>query len=186
MSQSTLGEIRPTATVSRPTIVKRIRRKLAERGNTLLITRDNSQDRQALGRYAVLDAGRVVLQKDAELDSLARFLGALADDESIEADHQWHSVIINITDSAAISVPHRFDILASTEADQESLDAIESGSLKEAIDAAMRLMSGWRYVHGPDGKPMAFSRASVLLMLDSYPHSGPAIAEALLNGDAHA
>ena len=79
------GEIRPTVTVSIPTVIKRIRRKLAERGHSLLITRDNSQDRQALGRYAVLDAARVVLQKNAEIEPLARYLGVLAKHESVAA-----------------------------------------------------------------------------------------------------
>ena len=78
------GEIRPTS-VTVPTLVKRIRRKLADRGHSLLITRDNSQDRQALGRYAVLDAARVVLQKNAEIEPLARYLGVLAEHESVAA-----------------------------------------------------------------------------------------------------
>ena len=186
MSQSTQGAIRPTATVSRPTLEKRVRRALAAKGHYLQKTRFGTDARIELGEYCVLDDHFIPLSADCRLTELARFLGVLADGEIIEADHQWHSVIIQFIDAGAISVPHRFDLLATTEADQESLDAISTGSLKEAVDACMRLISGWRYVNGPDGRALAFNRYNVGLMLDNYPNAGRAIAEALQSGDAHA
>ncbi len=183
---STGTNLCPTATVTRPTLEKRVRRALAAKGHYLQKTRFGTDARIELGEYCVLDDHFIPLSADCRLPELARFLGVLADGEIIEADHQWHSVIIQFIDAGAISVPHRFDLLATTEADQESLDAISTGSLKEAVDACMRLISGWRYVNGPDGRALAFNRYNVGLMLDNYPNAGRAIAEALQSGDAHA
>jgi hypothetical protein len=90
------GEIRPntpstTSTdpgrdfrwVREATVVKRIRRKLAERHHRLIITREGTAARREWGLYAILDAGGEVLQRNANLADLARFLGVLAADEVI-------------------------------------------------------------------------------------------------------
>lgn len=92
------GEIRPqTATsttstdtsrdfrwVREQTVIKRVRRKLAERGHSLLITREGTSGRRELGQYVVLGERHQVLSADCKLDSLARFLGVLDDGERIE------------------------------------------------------------------------------------------------------
>lgn len=91
------GEIRPntpstTSTdpgrdfrwVREATVVKRVRRKLAERHHRLIITREGTAARREWGLYAILDAGGEVLQRNANLADLARFLGVLATHERIE------------------------------------------------------------------------------------------------------
>jgi len=185
MSQSTQGAIRPTATVSRPTLEKRVRRALAAKGHYLQKTRFGTDARIELGEYCVLDDHFIPLSADCRLTELARFLGVLADEEQIEAEHEWCPVIIKVIDSAAISVPHRFDVLATTEPTQDDLDAISHGNLKDALNAAMRLMSGWRFVQGPDGTALAFTRTNLAMMLDNYPNAGRAIAESLKGGTTH-
>jgi hypothetical protein len=78
------GSTRTINLVATPTAIKRVRRKLAQRNHQLVVTREGSQARIELGEYAVLDADRDVLTKDAELTSLARFLGVLSDNEMLE------------------------------------------------------------------------------------------------------
>ena len=70
--------------VREASVIKRIRRKLAERNHRLIITREHTQARRDMGEYAVLDADGDVLQRDANLADLARFLGVLAADERID------------------------------------------------------------------------------------------------------
>ena len=70
--------------IREPTVIKRIRRKLAERNHSLLITREGTQARRELGEYAVLDADKKVLDKQVDLAKLARFLGVLAPLEMID------------------------------------------------------------------------------------------------------
>ena len=65
------------------TVVRRIRRKLQTRGHRFIITRPNTPDRLELGRYAVRDADGAILQQNADLEALARYLGALADHEQL-------------------------------------------------------------------------------------------------------
>lgn len=92
------GAIRPQSAPSAPstdpgsdfrwvreaTVIKRIRRKLAERGHSLLITREGTSGRRELGQYVVLGERHQVLSADCKLDSLARFLGVLGYDERVE------------------------------------------------------------------------------------------------------
>ncbi len=68
-------------------VIKRVRRALAARNHRLVITREGTQARRELGTYAVLAADGSVLQADADLTSLARFLNCLAADEHIEPPH---------------------------------------------------------------------------------------------------
>ena len=92
------GEIRPnTATsttsaagpvewrwVKEATLIKRIRRKLAERNHSLLITRAGTAARREFGRFAVVGERHEILNAGCEIEALARFLGVLDDDERIE------------------------------------------------------------------------------------------------------
>lgn len=70
--------------VKEQTVIKRIRRKLAERGHYLQITRAGTDARTELGEYCVLDDRFVPLTTDCKLPELARFLGVLADDERLD------------------------------------------------------------------------------------------------------
>lgn len=79
-SADTTSEVR---LVKEATLIKRIRRKLAERGHSLLITREGTAQRRELGQYVVLGERHEVLSADCKLDSLARFLGVLAADETV-------------------------------------------------------------------------------------------------------
>ena len=99
------GEIRPKTTqvinadgsvssvilVAQATVIKRIRRKLAQRHHRLVITREGTQARKDLGEFAVLDAHEEILTKNADLTNLARFLRVLGDHEMLEApaDKTW-------------------------------------------------------------------------------------------------
>ena len=78
------GTIGSITWVREATVIKRIRRKLAERNHAFVITREGTQARRELGLYAVLAADQTVIHKDADLAKLARFLGVLADDEAID------------------------------------------------------------------------------------------------------
>lgn len=77
--------------VKEATVIKRIRRKLAERNHSLLITREGTQARRELGLYAVLGADHGVIDKQVDLSKLARFLGVLAEDELVDPpmDRGW-------------------------------------------------------------------------------------------------
>lgn len=106
MAQATsMGEIRPNHTaseirlVNQGTVVKRIRRKLAERGHYLQITRAGTDARQELGEYCVLDNRFVPLTTDCKLDELARFLGVLDKDELIDTPHGrgWVHQVVRLT-----------------------------------------------------------------------------------------
>lgn len=83
-------EIRPNTSsdsitwVKQGTVVKRTRRKLAERGHYLQITRAGTDARQELGEFAVLNDRFIPISTDCKLDELARFLGVLDDDELID------------------------------------------------------------------------------------------------------
>ena len=70
--------------VREASVIKRIRRKLAERNHHLVITRLGTQARVKLGEYAVLNDQGEVLDKDCNLADLARFIGVLAADEMID------------------------------------------------------------------------------------------------------
>lgn len=84
------GEIRPQSPTSEihwvkeSTVVKRIRRKLAARNHSLLITREGTAARRELGQFAVLDSDGHPLQTHADLAALGRFLNVLAANEAIE------------------------------------------------------------------------------------------------------
>ena len=66
------------------TVIRRIRRALAKKNHTLLITREGTHARRDLGLYAVLDADQEVIERNADLANLARFLGVLAPLEMID------------------------------------------------------------------------------------------------------
>lgn len=70
--------------VKEQAVIKRIRRKLAARNHSLLITREGTAARRELGEFAVLDSVGHPLQTHADLAALGRFLGVLADAEMIE------------------------------------------------------------------------------------------------------
>jgi len=110
MNTSPKGAIRPNSTqtlnttadgtaidfrwIKEPAIIKRVRRKLAERGQFLIKTREGTDARRELGEgtdarrelgvYAVADENREVVLASLKIDSLARALGVLADDEKID------------------------------------------------------------------------------------------------------
>ncbi len=56
--------------VSLETVEKRVRRALAPRCCSLLKTRPGTPDRESLGLYAVMDHNRVVIERNANLESL--------------------------------------------------------------------------------------------------------------------
>ena len=82
--QHAAGTAETITWVREATCIKRIRRKLAARNHSLLITREGTAARRDMGEYAVLDADGHPLQTHADLADLARFLGVLADDERID------------------------------------------------------------------------------------------------------
>ena len=65
-------------------VIKRIRRKLAKRNHRFVISREATRARTEFGLYSILDANGDVLQRDANLADLARFLNVLADHETLE------------------------------------------------------------------------------------------------------
>ncbi len=93
---NTLGAVRPNTTpstagtaseirwVREATIIKRIRRRLALHGQFLIKTREGTAERRENGTYAIADKANGIFAKSVKLDSLARALGVLADDEKID------------------------------------------------------------------------------------------------------
>ena len=51
-------------------------------------------------------------------------------------------------------------------------------SLERDTDYVMDIAEGWRYVDGPDGKPLEFNRENVHLLLDNFPNAASAIVSA--------
>jgi hypothetical protein len=88
MAARSTGEIRPKTPVTLAALEKRLRRALAPRGCSLLKTRPGTQDRNSLGLYAVVDHKRCVIERNANPEELARYLGALDDYEILVADGQ--------------------------------------------------------------------------------------------------
>jgi hypothetical protein len=82
------GEIRPKTPVTLAALEKRLRRALAPRGCSLLKTRPGTQDRNSLGLYAVIDHKRGVIERRANLEALASYLGVMDDHEILVADGQ--------------------------------------------------------------------------------------------------
>ena len=78
------GTQKAASLVRENTIIRRIRRKLATRGHSLIVTRHGTPARDDLGMFAIKDEHGEVLQRDANLEPLARFLGVLADHETTE------------------------------------------------------------------------------------------------------
>jgi hypothetical protein len=70
--------------VKEPTVIKRIRRKLAEQGKSLLKTRIGTTAHRELGEFAVLNSKHEVEIKLVNLRLLAMNLGVLANDERID------------------------------------------------------------------------------------------------------
>ena len=96
---TTPGAIRPNTTqtlnttdgtaseirwVREATVIKRIRRKLAEHGQFLVKARVGTDARRENGIYAIADEGHEIIIKSVKLDGLARGLGVLAPDERID------------------------------------------------------------------------------------------------------
>lgn len=77
------GSTTQAVQVQPSTVIRRIRRKLATRGHRFIITRPNTPERLELGQYAVRTIGGIILQQHADLDALARFVGALDDHEQL-------------------------------------------------------------------------------------------------------
>lgn len=72
--------------VTKRAIVQRIRRSLAKEGNMLRTSRSEGV-RQDLGEYYVVDTFRNrVIERDVDLERLARDIGALEPYECIAAD----------------------------------------------------------------------------------------------------
>lgn len=77
--------------VTTSTLEKRCRRALAKQGQTLIKPKAGTAARRELGEYAIHDAslGGIVIQ-GAELESLARDLGVLADHERLDTPaREW-------------------------------------------------------------------------------------------------
>jgi len=69
-------------TVSERALIKRVNRKLEPRAHLLRKTRDGVCTRQDLGRFYVIDCYRnFIVYTHVGIESFARELGALADDE---------------------------------------------------------------------------------------------------------
>jgi hypothetical protein len=106
INATSTGAIRPNSNgsdirwISQATIIKRIRRKLAERGHYLQITREGSDARRELGEFCVLDDRFIPLSTNCKLAELAKFLGVLAAGEAIDppSDKGWrHYVARQVT-----------------------------------------------------------------------------------------
>jgi hypothetical protein len=191
MAAQSQGEIRPTATrpVSLETLEKRVRRALAPRACALLKTRPGTPDRNELGVYAVVDHKRVCIEKNANLEALARYLGVLDDNEAIAdtVPEKWLPVTVRIVDERAVTVGHRFSVKAKHL--NKSIGAIlRDGAVDlwrntdqaRCAEILMKLLTNWRNVFDSDGEPMEFNLENLTLMLQAYPHSGKSIGDALL------
>jgi len=81
---STTGTASEIRWVREATCIKRIRRKLALHGQALIKTREGTDARRENGVYAIADKANGIFAKSVKLDSLARGLGVLAEDERID------------------------------------------------------------------------------------------------------
>ena len=129
---STTGQVQPS------TVIRRIRRKLATRGHRFIVTRPNTPERLELGRYAVQGADGTILQQHADLASLARFMGALADHEQL----------------GALPCPLGTGLTA-WEIEQHQRRQEAKQTMQAAIDANPTL----RYLQSEAGDPMLWAQA---------------------------
>lgn len=200
MITSPKGNTPSVRPVSLQTLEKRVRRALAPRACSLLKTRPGTPDRNELGLYAVLDHKRMVVEKNANLEALARYLGVMDEEEAIAdtVPEKWLPVTVRIVDERAVTVGHRFSVKAK-HLNKSTGAILRDGAVElwRNVDQArcaeilLGLLSGWSHVFDSNGKPMAFSRENLILMLESFPHVGKAISDALLadlakGGDADA
>ncbi len=70
--------------VREATIIKRIRRRLALHGQSLVKTREGTAEKRENGIYAIADESHEIIIKSVKLDGLARGLGVLGADEQID------------------------------------------------------------------------------------------------------
>ncbi|MCF7967958.1 MAG: phage tail assembly chaperone [Methylococcaceae bacterium] len=191
MSNDTLKGTSPSVRpVSLETLEKRVRRALAPRACSLLKTRPGTPDRYELGLYAVLDHKRVCIEKNANIEALARYLGALDDNEAIAdtVPEKWLPVTIRVVNEQAVTVGHRF-IVKAKHTDKITGAILRDGTVElwrnvdhaRCAEILMKLLTNWRNVFDSDGEPMEFNLENLMLMLQAYPHSGKAISDALLD-----
>lgn len=66
---------------------------------------------------------------------------------------------------------------------QEQMNEAETqaDSLERDTDYVMDIAEGWRYVDGPDGKELPFTRENVHLLLDNYPNAASTIVGAFFD-----
>lgn len=194
MSVSTPKGITPSVRpVSLETLEKRVRRALAPRACSLLKTRPGTPDRNELGLYAVLDHKRMVIEKNANLEALARYLGALDDDEAIAdtVPEKWLPVTIRVVNEQAVTVGHRIKIKAK-HVNKATGAILRDGAVElwrntdkdRCAEIIMALVSDWRLVMDQDGEELEFSRENIIKLLEYYPPVGKAINEALLEAIA--
>jgi hypothetical protein len=190
MSASTpKGNTPSVRPVSLETLEKRVRRALAPRCCSLLKTRSGTPDRNELGVYAVLDHKRVCIEKNANLEALARYLGALDDDEAIAdtVPEKWLPVTIRMVNEQAVTIGHSFSVKAK-HLNKTTGAILRDGAVElwrntdkdRCAEIILALVSDWRLVMDQEGEELEFSRENIINLLDCYPHVGKAISDALL------
>jgi len=101
----------------------------------------------------------------------------------------FYSILLPVVSDSGTSQINKFDIrfkriprskLNELQKEQERMSEAESqaDTLERDTDYVMQIAEGWRYVDGPNDKPMEFTRDNVHMMLDNYPNAASVIVSA--------
>lgn len=101
----------------------------------------------------------------------------------------YYSILLPVVSDSGTSQINKFDIrfkriprskLNELQKEQERMSEAETqaDTLERDTDYVMQIAEGWRYVDGPNDKPMEFCRENVHLMLDNYPNAASVIVSA--------
>ena len=101
----------------------------------------------------------------------------------------FYSILLPVVTDSGASQAQKFEFkfkrvsrskLNDLQKAQEQMNESDAqiDSLERDTDYVMDIAEGWRYVDGPDGKPLEFNRDNVHLLLDNFPNAASAIVSA--------
>ena len=94
MSTSIKGDLPEIRLITRATLEKRVRRTLAAKGHRLLKSRPGTAAFREFGCYAVENGLRHVIATHQAIDSLARELGVMDEQEYIDPHSDWRWIVV--------------------------------------------------------------------------------------------
>ena len=101
----------------------------------------------------------------------------------------YYGILLPIINDAGASQAQKFEMkfkrvsrskLTELQKAQEAMtdSEVQIDSLERDTDYVLDIAEGWRYVDGPNDKPLEFTRENVHALLDNYPNAASVIVSA--------